>query len=228
MHLVPLPGSYVWHQHERLFALCDELGCDSVIERALALCIECASRDPWGMFVAASQRSNTALAKAALMALAYEDPTATVDFGSSGAPDGGDAFPRRRNGFPPTINGHHHAHSPGPAPAPARRVPKSAKAVAPPPLAGLNPANSGNITLPFMLGLFNAALDAASDGHAVTWSALANRFEPVFEDDAAAGKVASIPLGPAVESFVTPSKKAAKLKAAHGSGGHHSHAASLA
>lgn len=70
MHQVSMPAAFIWKVHAPLFALCDEVGCDSVVQLALASFAGCVDRDPWRMFSVASERNNVALARAALGALA--------------------------------------------------------------------------------------------------------------------------------------------------------------
>lgn len=193
IHMTPLPGSYVWSMRDRLFPLIDNLEAESVADRALTLCLECPERDPWGMFVAASQRNHVPLARGALWALARDESMNQGSF----ADDNEDIFGPHSFG-----NGHSHSHHGSPVShhrslggsgyssmlsSPSSTSSKrSSKAVPPPSLRSLTANNVEGVSAPFMLGLLNAVVAAAEDRAPLGWTAIANRFEPVFPEEASA------------------------------------------
>ncbi|BEJ16687.1 hypothetical protein CspHIS471_0600880 [Cutaneotrichosporon sp. HIS471] len=100
LHSIPMPASFVWSVHNELFALCDEMGADSVAQIALTSLCSVVERDPWGMFVLGSQRNHFALARAALSALAASENKLRTEMGMNGT-----------NGM--HMNGHMYPHMHG-------------------------------------------------------------------------------------------------------------------
>jgi hypothetical protein len=134
MHNIPMPASFVWSVNKDLFALCDELGADSVAQTALTSLCAVVERDPWGMFALGSQRNHFALARAALGALAASENKLRADMNGM---NGQHAHPHMHNGFPaygmnapypygmyPGFGPGPHAHGPH---APANGVPEQGK-----------------------------------------------------------------------------------------------------
>jgi hypothetical protein len=60
---------------------------------------------------------------------------------------------------------------------------RSSTAVSPPLLRRLTAANLEGVSAPFVVGLLNAIMSAATDGVPLSWTAVAARFEPVIADE---------------------------------------------
>ncbi|WOO84645.1 uncharacterized protein LOC62_06G008164 [Vanrija pseudolonga] len=191
---VNVHGNLVFIQHAALLKFCDELGSKAVADRVLSQMITVVHKDPWGLFLVASQRNHVALAKTALQHLgALERQQKLAD-------SGGDMDDAARESFKPA-KVHHHAIANGHAAAnghghaehkvlvsPTKRPLKAkykAKYPAPAPIpkvSDLTPDNMANVGVPFMLGLFNAALDYRAVEHPgpVGWNEIAEKWEPIY------------------------------------------------
>lgn len=79
MHMKPAPSPAIWAYKTQLLKLADELGAKGVTERILFSLCEHIERDPWAIFVLASQRGSITLAKTALKALDGKEGGVKVD-----------------------------------------------------------------------------------------------------------------------------------------------------
>lgn len=126
MHHRRLPGLALWAYRVPLFSLADKYGCPGVIERITYGLHHALFKNPWEIFVVASQRGNLSLAKAAMKIMDNTD----VKF-------------------------------------PAPKVDQ------------LTPELAHGVSLPYFLGLFNAALRVGKAKP--EWKDLAEYFVPVKE-----------------------------------------------
>lgn len=203
MHIrddVNVHGNLVFIQHQALLKFCDDLGSKAVEDRVFSQLITVVHKDPWGLFLVASQRNHVALAKTALQHLgALERQKKLADSGAE-TDDAREFKPTKvhhaHHAYHAVANGHAAANGHGgehkangkdlgsftKRPLKAKYKNKYPAAAPIPKVSDLTPDNMTNVGVPFMLGLFNAALDYRAVEHPgpVGWNEIAEKWEPVY------------------------------------------------
>ncbi|KAL1407124.1 hypothetical protein Q8F55_006538 [Vanrija albida] len=188
---VNVHGNLVFVVHKALLKFCDDLGSKAVAERALSALIMVVHKDPWGLFLLASQRNHVPLAKTALQHLGSLERQQKLHDSDT---DEGRREVKVQHGAVANghaaANGHIQYKANGNLAVASPKRPLKAKykakypAPAPiPKVSDLTPENIGNVGVPFMLGLFNAALDqrgVVEHPGAVGWNEISEKWEPVY------------------------------------------------